>query len=90
MADTSLSTGNLPSTSNMRRFGLAMIPFTPVSFDGPESFYAWSRLIVYGAAASLMWKRQKSMAYVLTAAAGVSLVTSLSGSAWNRSARIAS
>jgi len=84
MTDELVTTASGSYPANMRRIGLAMLPFTPVSFDGPESLYAWTRLIVYGAAASLMWKRQRAIAYVLTGAAGMSLVTSLSGSAWNR------
>ena len=80
MADTTPVTTTTPPM--LRRVGLAMLPFTPVSFDGVDSMYAWTRLIVYSAGAALVWKRQKTIAYGFAAAAGMSLVTSLSGSAW--------
>lgn len=77
---------NLPSNTNPPamtpdKFALAMVPFSPYGFNGPDSIYAWGRLLLYGAGAALTWKSQKQISYVLIGAAGVSLLTSLASSA---------
>jgi len=70
------------ATSNLRSIGVTFLPFTPVTFDGPDALYAWARVLLYGAASTLMWKRHRPTAYALAGAAGLSLLTSLSGTAY--------
>ena len=72
----------MSTPTGLKSIGVTMLPFTPVTFDGPDAIYAWTRLIVYGAASTLMWKRHRPTAYLFAGAAGLSLLTSLSGSAY--------
>lgn len=64
------------------RAALALFPLTPVPLTGDGAAYGWGRIAAYGAAAYLL-RHRKPLLYVFGAAAGVSLVTSLTGSAWN-------
>jgi len=70
------------ATTGLKSIGVTFLPFTPVTFDGPDALYAWARVLLYGAASTLMWKRHRPTAYVLAGAAGLSLLTSLSGTAY--------
>jgi len=63
---------------------LALLPFTPVPFSGSESFWAYGRIILYGVGATLVWEKHRKISYVLAGAAGLSLVTSLSASAYKK------
>jgi hypothetical protein len=76
------SAGTPVSVNPISRIGLALVPFTPVSFSGPDGIYAWGRLAIYGTAAALTWQKQRKLSYVLMGAAGLSLVSSLSQDAW--------
>lgn len=66
-----------------RRLGMAMIPFTPVSFRGAEAPLAWLRLGVYGVGAYMAWGKARRLSYLLAGAAVVSTATSMAGTAWN-------
>ena len=61
-----------------KSFGLAMFPFTPVPFSGPDSMYAWARLLIYGTIAGLTFQKMRTVSYIAMGAAGVSVMTSLS------------
>ena len=73
------------TNGNLKNIGLALVPFTPVSFSGQDSLYAWGRLALYGTGAALTWQKQRKLSYVFLGAAGLSLVTSLAGNAWGNS-----
>lgn len=67
----------------MAKFGLAMVPFTPVAFTGTDALYAWGRLVVYGGLALGIYRKNKTLSTVFGVAAGVSVLTSLGGTSWN-------
>jgi hypothetical protein len=56
---------------------LALLPITPIPFEGPYALYAWGRLILYGGLAAMLYEKKKTAAYVLAGAAGLSVLTSL-------------
>lgn len=63
--------------------GLALFPFTPVSFTGPHALVAWGRALGYGMLAYATWKNQRNLSCILMSAAGISVISSLAGKAWN-------
>jgi hypothetical protein len=64
------------------RIALAMSPFTPLSFS-TDLPLALLRLGVYSSVAYLAWKKSKPISYIAMGALGVSVLTSLSTSAWS-------
>lgn len=76
----------LPSTPTnvLRHIGVSMIPFTPVSFEGPDLPYALLRLAVYGSAAYMSWNRSRKLSYVLIGSAAVCATTSALGGVWKK------
>lgn len=72
------------SNNNTKNIGLALVPFTPVPFTGKDALYSWGRLIAYGGLAALTYKKSKNLSYLFGAAAGVSLLTSLSANSWGK------
>lgn len=67
-----------------RNIGLALVPFTPVPFKGTDAIYAWGRLVIYGGASALLYKKNKTIATGLLIAAGTSLLTSLASESWSK------
>jgi len=72
------------ATNGLKKMGLAMLPFSSVTFDGEDALFAWTRLLLYSAGATLMWKRHRPTSYVLAGAAALSLLTSLSNTAYQK------
>lgn len=66
-----------------RNIGLDLLPFTPVPFTGNDAIWAYIRVGLYGAMAMATWKRARTVSYVMSGAAAVSVLTSLSASARN-------
>lgn len=66
-----------------QNIGLAIFPFTPVSFTGPHALMAWGRVLGYGALGYMTWKNNRNISYIFISAAGISIVSSLAGKAWN-------
>lgn len=77
---------NVPEKTKANPFGKAglnLVPFTPVPFSGPDSVYAWGRLLGYSAIAAAIWGKSRRAGYLFAGAAAVSLLTSLGGDAYN-------
>lgn len=65
------------------KFGIAMLPVTPVPFTGNGALFAWGRLIGYGALTAMLYNRNKKAAMITGTAAALSLLTSLSAKSWD-------
>lgn len=65
----------------LRSIGLDLLPFTPVPFSGPDTVWAYLRIGLYGAVSMAVWKRARTVGYVMAGAAVLSALTSLSASA---------
>jgi hypothetical protein len=63
---------------------MGMLPFTPVSFVGTESYIAWGRLLAYGLVGYLTWAKHRNLSYIAFGAAGLSVATSISSTAWGK------
>lgn len=62
---------------------LAFFPFTPVPFTGKNAIWAYSRIGLYSIVAYAAWKKFRPLSYAAMGAAGVSVLTSLTGQAYN-------
>lgn len=65
------------------KVGASLIPFASVRFD-TDTTLAVTRLAIYGAAAYLLWKKNKTLAYTALIAGGTCAVTSLSGMVYSK------
>ena len=74
-----LNTAMLP---NMAKFGLALVPFTPVPFTGNGALFAWGRLVLYGGVSALLFKRNRPLSVGFGIAAATCLATSLAAKTW--------
>jgi hypothetical protein len=70
--------------SGIGRIALGFLPFTPVSFKGPDMLIAWGRLAGYSVLAYSTYNKMKPLSYALMGAAGVSLATSLMSGIWSK------
>jgi len=70
--------------AGLRQLGLSLIPFTPVSFTGPQAPYAYLRLGIYGMLSYLAWSKARRLSYLCMGAAAVSFATSTSAGVWNK------
>ncbi len=71
-----------------KRFGVSMIPFTPVSFSGASLPWAILRLGVYGALTYMTWAKYRKLSYVFAGATVVSAATSALSDVWNKSSTV--
>lgn len=69
---------------DLSKIGLALVPFTPVSFTGQDAFYAWGRVILYGGIALASYKQNRAIAVVSGSAAGLCVLSSLAGGSWRK------
>lgn len=73
---------NIPKM-NMKKAGLSLNPFSPVPFSGTDGFFAAGRILLYGGLAYFTYTKMKPLSLTFGIAAGTSLLTSISASAWN-------
>lgn len=60
-----------------KKFAVGLLPFSPVSFTGPDAMIAWARLIGYSAIAYYTFSKKRSLSYIAMSCAGLSLASSL-------------
>jgi hypothetical protein len=63
---------------------LGLFPFTPVPFKGDDLFLAIGRIAGYSALSYFTYNKMRPASYAFMGAAGVSLLTSLTGGMWNK------
>jgi len=66
------------------KLAVGLLPFSPVKFSGPDALIAWGRLIGYSVLSYYTFNKMRPASYIFMACAGVSVATSLSGSAWGK------
>lgn len=66
----------------LAKSAVALVPFTPVPFSGPDMVYAVGRVALYSAIAAYSWDRNRTIAYIAAGAAAMSVATSLTGGLW--------
>lgn len=71
----------LKPVNPLSRFGVSLIPFTPVSFDDPLS---WVRLGIYGTIAISCFKPCRPVSYIAMGAGAIAISTSMAGGYWNK------
>ncbi len=71
----------LTPVNPIRRFGLSLIPFSPVPFTDP---LAYVRLGLYGTIAYLTFNRARPISYFALGALVVSGATSTAGGFWSK------
>ena len=84
MADETAIVAPVVKKSKAPRLVLGMLPTTPVPFNGKDGLIAVSRVLVYGGAAWLLFKKQRKASYVCMGLAGLCLATSLSSHMWGK------
>lgn len=72
--------------SKVGHIALGLVPFTPVAFIGEEAWLAYLRVGLYGFLAYYTFNRARPISYGMMAAAGASIVSSLTAGAWNKNA----
>lgn len=70
--------------SKIGRIALGLVPFTPVAFVGEDAWLAYLRVGVYGFLAYYTFNRARPISYGMMAAAGASVVSSLTAGAWKK------
>jgi len=68
------------------RIGLALIPFTPVPFEGNDMLLAIGRIALYSTVAYFTYNKMRPVSYIAMSAAGVSLAASLMAGMWKKNA----
>ena len=61
---------------SMSQFAAALVPLTPVKFTGRDAWLSYVRIAVFGAAGVALWKKNRTIAYVLLGSAAISAGTS--------------
>lgn len=67
-----------------KRLALGMLPFSPVSFTGPDALIAWGRLAGYSAIAYYTFSKRRPLSYIAMSCAGLSLASSLTTGFFNK------
>lgn len=83
--NTPAHTGNnlkTPAEQRAMKMILSISPLSPVPLTGADAAYGYGRLLLYGGL-TYMARKHKKAAMVFGGATAVSLVTSLSATAWN-------
>ena len=65
----------------MQNVGLALVPFSPVPLTGQDALYSWGRIALYGGLA-YGFRNNKALSYTFGAMGVISLLSSLSSTAW--------
>lgn len=91
MAGTNGSQTTIPANAvtskGMQKVIVGLLPFTPVPFSGKDMPLAVGRILLYGGVAYLLWGKEKEalnrkISYAAIVAAGLSIATSISASAY--------
>jgi len=68
----------LTPKQQLTKISAVVNPFAPLALDSVTMWQAVVRVAIYGGATYILWSKHRKLSYVTAAAAGVSILTTLS------------